>query len=123
MLEVSGVARVSSFVSKKRMRTFLLILAIHALLFGFGFLIAGWMTLLLAEADEQAEFNKGYQDARRKGWVEGLRYFSRFRSNFSSTRRLSTNWKQRPDARKFIYAGAAFLAAAAMLGIPLGAYN
>jgi len=82
------------------MRTFLLILAIHALLFGFGFLIAGWMTLLMAEAEEEAEFNKEYREARRKSWLEGMRYFSRFRSSFTSTQRISAHWAQRPDARK-----------------------
>ena len=105
------------------MRTFLIIVAIHALLFGFGLLIAGWMTLLMAEAEEEAEFNKGYREARQKGWLEGMRYYSRFRSNFTSSRRLSENWAQRPDARKYIYAGAAFLAVAAVLGMPLGAYK
>ncbi len=105
------------------MRTFLLILAIHALLFGFGFLFAGWMTLILAEAGEEAELKKGYQAARRTGWVEAWRYYSRFRNNFMSTQRISANWAQRPDARRYIYAGAAFLTVAAVLGIPLGAYK
>jgi len=105
------------------MRTFLLIVAIHALLLGFGLLIAGWMTLLMAEADEQAEFKKGYQDARRKSWLDAWRYYSRFRSQFTSTQRISAHWAQRPEARKYIYSGAAFLAAAALLGVPLGAYK
>src|SRR3954466_436321 len=105
------------------MLTFLLIIAIHALLLGFGFLFAGWMSLLIAEEDEQTEFNKGYKEARRQGWLEGWRYYSRFRSNLTSTHRISAHWTERPDARKYIYAGVALLLFAAVLGIPLGAYK
>ena len=98
------------------MRTFLFIVVIHAVLLGGGFLIAGWMSLLMAEADEEAKFNEEYRAARRKSWLEGMRYFSQFRSNFTSTGRISANWTQRADARMYVYAGAALIALSVIIG-------
>jgi hypothetical protein len=105
------------------MHTLLVILAMHGVILGFAFLIAGYITLLMGDESDEAEVKRGYEDARKRGWVEVLRWHSRFRRNFTSASRLASNWKSRPDARKFIYVGLGFLAFAALLGIPLGAYR
>jgi hypothetical protein len=105
------------------MHTVLLIIAIHALLFGFAFSIAGWCTLIAASDAEEAEFNQSYQLARRQSWLQAWLCYRRFRRNFASYRRMMANWANRADARKLVYAGLAFLAIAAVLGFPLGAYK
>jgi hypothetical protein len=103
--------------------TLLLIVAIHGLLVGFAFLIAGWSTLLVAESEEEAEVKRGYEEARKRGWFEVMHWYARFHLNFASASRLAANWKARRDARRFIYVGLAFVALAAILGFPLGAYK
>jgi hypothetical protein len=103
--------------------TLLLILAIHGLLVGFALLFAGWCILLMAEADEEAEVKRGYEEARNRGWFEVLHWYTRFHRNFASPSRLAANWKARQDARRFIYVGLAFVGLAAILGFPLGAYK
>lgn len=105
------------------MHAFLLIVAIHALLLGFGFLFAGWMTLLGVEADEEARIKKDYEKARQKGRLAAWLWYDRYRRSFAGVQRISAHWTERPDARKYIYAGVAFLTVAAVLGIPLGAYK
>ena len=101
----------------------LLIVAIHGLLVGFALLFAGWCTLIMAETDEEAEVKRGYDEARKLGWFGVMHWYSRFWRNFTSASRLAANWKARQDARKFIYVGLAFVALAAILGFPLGAYE
>jgi len=105
------------------MHTLLLILAIHGLLFGFGFLLAGFCNLIASEEAERAQFKKDYEEARRKGFMEAWICERQFRRDFVGSERLGKNWTQRPDARKYIYVGLASLAFAAVIGIPLGAYN
>jgi hypothetical protein len=105
------------------MKTLLLIIAIHALLLGFAFLIEGWASLLGVEPEEEAQIKKDYERARQNGWFEAWLSYCRYRSNFGSVQRLSAHWAERPDARKFIYVGTAFMGVAALLGIPLGTYR
>ena len=118
-----GAAPVSFFVSAKAMHTLLLIIAIHALLFGFAFSFAGWCTLIAASDAEEAEFKESYQLARRQGWFKAWLCYRQFRRNFASFPRLAGNWTNRTDARKLVFAGLACLAIAAILGFPLGAYK
>jgi hypothetical protein len=105
------------------MHTFLLIVAIHALLFGFALLFAGWCTLIAASDGEEAEFKESYQLARRQGRFKAWLCYRRFRRNFASVARMAANWTNRADARKLVFAGLAFLVIAAILGFPLGAYK
>ncbi len=105
------------------MHTLLFILAIHALLLGFGFSFAGWLTLIAASENEEAQIKNSYERARPRGWLGTWLWYGQFRRNFTSVARMTTNWADRPDARKYIYAGLALLALAALLGFPLGAYK
>jgi len=103
-------------------RTFLLIIEIHTLIFGFGFLIAGLCILLTASEKEEAQIESGRR-AKAKGWFEVWRWYWRFRREFTSSSRIVSNLASRPDARKCLCVGMACLAVGAMLGFPLGAYT
>lgn len=105
------------------MHTLLLIVAIHALLFGFAFSFAGYVTLIAASDAEEIEFKQAYQLARQQGWLKAWLYYRRFRHNFGSLPRMISNWSTRADARKLLYAGLAFMAIAAIPGFPLGVYK
>lgn len=105
------------------MRIFLVIVGVHALLLGFVLLLAGWGALLTPEADEEAQAKKDYENARRKGWLEAWLWDNRYRRDLTSFRRLSAHWSQRPDARKYVYAGAALLAIGVVIFISLGPYK
>lgn len=101
----------------------LLILAIHALLLGFGFSFAGYCTLLVTNEAEEAEIKEASERARQQGWIQRLLLARRIRYSLTRFSRISSNWTQRSDARKYLYLGLAFLVLAAVLGLPLGAYN
>ena len=105
------------------MHLILLLVAIHALIFAFAFLLVGYTTLVGADAQETAASNEQFKRARQQGWWAELQAIGKYRRDFSSVSRLASHWADRPDARKFIYLGVAFLAIAALLGFPLGAYQ
>ena len=105
------------------MHTFLLLAVIHGLLLGFAFLLAGWCTLIGADAQEVAETKQRFEQARQEGWFATWQCYARYRHDFGSVPRIASHWMDRPDARRFIYFGVAFLALAAVAGLPLGAYR
>jgi hypothetical protein len=105
------------------MHIILLLAAIHALIFAFAFLLVGYTTLIGADAQEIAASKEQFERARQQGWWAQWEAIGKYRRDFMSVPRLASHWADRPDARKFIYLGAAFLAVAALLGIPLGAYK
>jgi hypothetical protein len=105
------------------MHTFLLLVAIHALILGSACLIAGWCTLIGADAQEIAETKQRFERARQQGWFATWQCYAQYRHDFGSVSRIASHWMRRPDARKFIYVGAAFLAFAAVVGFPLGVYR
>jgi hypothetical protein len=105
------------------MHTFLLIVAVHAVVLGFGFSFAGCLTLLVASDAEEAAFKESYQLASQRGWFNAWLCRRRFRRDLTSFSRMMANWTNRPEARKLLCAGLAFLAIAAILGLPLGAFK
>ena len=105
------------------MHVLLVVVAIHCLFFGFGFLLAGWGNLVGADPRELADLKQRSEAARQKGRAEEILLFVLWRQDFSSLSRLTTNWGDRPQARKFIYAGFACLAIAGTAGYFLGAFK
>jgi hypothetical protein len=100
----------------------LVLLGIHAVLFGFGFALAGWMSLISPDENESLELREGVQAARQKSWLQTQLYALRWRRQFGSASRIISNWQERSLARRLIYIGAGFLAVAAAVGYDLAAF-
>jgi hypothetical protein len=98
--------------------TLLIIIGIHAVLLGFAFLFAGFMSLVpLSEAEEEVR-RRSYEAARGKSWWHGLAFAlgeaasARYRG-FSLA---ITHWPDRPHSRQLVYTGVLCLAVAAIIG-------
>jgi hypothetical protein len=105
------------------MHTLVVLLGIHALLLGFAFAFAGWMSLISPDENESSELRAGVQSARQKSWLQGQLYVLRWQQQFGSTSRIVANWQARPLARRLIYVGAGFLGVAAAVGSGLGVFS
>jgi hypothetical protein len=92
------------------MRVTLIIIAVHAVLIGFGCLIAGWLTLIGADEVELTDLKQGVDLARHKSWVEAVRFAWRWRfqypqlcETFSALGRPTTGalfvWNRTPFSR------------------------
>ncbi len=105
------------------MHTILVLLGIHAVLLGFAFAFAGWMSLISPDENESSELREGVQCARQKSWLQAQLYVLRWQRQFGSTSRVIGNWQERSLARRLIYVGAGFLAIAAAVGYDLGVFS
>jgi hypothetical protein len=88
------------------MHMLLVLLGIHAVLLGFGFAFAGWMS---PDEDEALELREGVQAARQKSWLQAQLHALRWQRQFGSASRIISNWQERSLARRLIYIGAGFL--------------
>ena len=104
------------------MHTLLALIGIHAVLLGFAFAFAGWMSLI-SDENESSELREGVQCARQKSWLQAQLYVLRWQRQFGSTSRVIGNWQERSLARRLIYVGAGFLAIAAAVGYDLGVFS
>jgi hypothetical protein len=104
------------------MHTILVLLGIHAVLLGFAFAFAGWMSLISPDENESLELRAGVQSARQKSWLQAQLYVLRWQRQFGSASRIIDNWQKRSLARRLIYVGAGFLAIAAAVGFDLGVF-
>ena len=104
------------------MHTLLALIGIHAVLLGFAFAFAGWMSLI-SDENESSELREGVQCARQKSWLQAQLYVLRWQRQFGSTSRVIGNWQERSLARRLIYVGAGFLALAAAVGYDLGVFS
>jgi len=75
------------------MHTLVVLLGIHALLLGFAFAFAGWMSLISPDENESSELRAGVQSARQKSWLQGQLYVLRWQQQFGSTSRIVANWQ------------------------------
>jgi hypothetical protein len=106
------------------MHTVWLIIAIQATVLGFAFLLAGFMNLV-APSEGEIEASRGAcEAARQKGRWHGFFYslteVGRYR--FRGLSLFIAHWPERPQSRKLIYVGVAFLVVAAAVGYSLGAF-
>jgi hypothetical protein len=106
------------------MDTFLMIVGIHAVLFGFAFLFGGFMTIAAPSTVETEELRRAWEAARARSWfhgqLEALRQASRAKGRGIAL--FIVHWPERPQGRKLMYAGAICLAIAAAVGYHLGVF-
>lgn len=106
------------------MHTIWLIIGILATVLGCTFLFGGFMTLIAPSEAEIEASRAACEAARQKGPWRGFFYsFSEVGSyRFRAPSLLIAHWPERPQSRKFIYVGLAFLAVAAVIGYSMGAF-
>ena len=106
------------------MHLFLIIIAVHSLFLGFGFLVGGW--LWLVSPDERAiedEMLEG-KVAKEQGWRGIIGFaFERFARRGPPPGVISRTWQNRPVVRKFLAVGCVFLAIAVIAGCYLGVFD
>lgn len=107
------------------METLLMIVGLHAVLLGFACFVAG-LGLLAAprESEIQAE-RRAYEIEHDKSWWHGFVFAV---GQAASVRRRSlasavSHWPDRPEARKFMYAAAALIVIAALIGHHFGVFS
>ena len=105
------------------MHTLLVLLGIHAVLLGFAFVFAGWMSLISPDENETSELREGVQSARQKSWLQAQLYVLRWQRKFGSASRILGNWQERSSTRRLVYVGAGFLAIAAAFGYDLRVFR
>ena len=106
------------------MHTLWLIIGMQATVLGCALLVAGFVTLV-APSDEEIEATRQLCEAEhQKGRWHGF-FYSLGKVGSYRFRGLSlavSHWPQRPQSRKFVYFGLAFLAVAAAVGFSLGVF-
>ncbi len=104
------------------MNTVLIIVAIHAVLIGFGLVFGGVMALA-EPTDEELELTReAFEKERQKSrWRAYYLYSSKYRYRGFSL--AIAHWPHRPECRRLIYGGVVCLAVAAVIGYHLGALN
>jgi hypothetical protein len=102
------------------MHVLLVIIGAHAVILGFGFALAGWMALIAPDEHELADLKTRGEIARQKSWLQAQLFALQWQRQFSSVYRIAAHWGDRPQARKLIYVGVAFLAVAAAVAYCLG---
>ncbi len=104
------------------MHTLWLIIGIQATVLGCTLLFAGFVTPSEAEIEAtrrscDAERQKG----RWHGFFNSLSQVGSYR--FRGLSFAISHWPERPQSRKFVYLGVAFLAVAAAVGFALGVFS
>lgn len=100
------------------MSTFALVVTCFAGLFAFGFLFAGCLTLCALDQTEREELQHKMRKLPPPGILEAFFFpFSRHPEVAEMLlANLPTHWRTRPDARRAIWLGLAFLAIALIAG-------
>lgn len=128
MLTALGAARVSFFVGPRttcdRMHAFWVISFSFSAIFAFAFLVAGWVTLIQFDEDEEAKIHRELADARKQGWIQReLRALRFMRHEAITWERLVEHWRNRRDTRRLIGLGTLFLTLAVITGYFTGAFH
>jgi hypothetical protein len=107
------------------MKTLLVIVAVHALLIGFGLLLAG-IGSLAAPSDAEIEASRQeFENERKKGFWRYV-FFCLGQYGSGQTRGFSlavSHWPERPEGRWMIYAGVGCLIVAAGIGYHFGVFD
>jgi hypothetical protein len=106
------------------MHTLWLIVGIQATVLGCTLLFAGFVTLVAPSETEIEATRRACEAERQKGRWRGF-FYSLSEVGSYRFRGLSlaiSHWPERPQSRKFVYFGLAFLAVAAAVGYALGVF-
>lgn len=88
------------------MHVFWIITASFSATLAFGFLIAGWVTLIQFDDKEEATVHRDLADARKQGWLQReLRALHWMRHEFMTVPRLLGHWRGRRETRWLICLG------------------
>jgi hypothetical protein len=106
------------------MHAFWVICFSFSAIFAFGFLFAGWTTLLQFDDREEAEVHRELAEARKRSWIHRELKALRFIRREAFTReRLAEHWRTRRDTRRLICLGAVFLTLAVITGYFTGVFH
>jgi hypothetical protein len=107
------------------MDTALMIIGFHAVFLGSACFIAGFGSLVAPGESEVAADRRAYEIERAKSWWSGF-VFALAQASSARSRGLSLaarHWPERPEGRKFMYAAAAFIAIAVVIGYHFGIFS
>ena len=106
------------------MHTFWVISFSFSAIFAFAFLVAGWVTLIQSDEDEEAKIHRDLDVARKQGWIHReLRALRFMRHEAFTLQRLIEHWRSRRDTRRLLGLGTLFLALAVITGYFTGAFR
>ena len=100
------------------MNTLLIIIGIHAVLLGFAFLFAGFLSIGIPSEAEEETRRTAYEAERSRSWWHGL-VFALGEAASARHRGYSlavSHLCDRPHSRQLIYTGAVCLVIAAAIG-------
>ncbi len=99
------------------MHVFWIITGSFSATFAFGFLIAGWVTLIQFDDKEEAAVHRELAGTRKQGWLQReLRALHWMRNEFITVPRLLGHWRARRETRWLICLGVVCLVVALMAG-------
>ena len=100
------------------MNTLLFVIAIHAMLIGAAFLLAG-VGVIASPTDSEADaLRRGFDAARKRSWWHAQGFILRHYPNrLTALGFLIERWPKRPLGRKLVYIGLVSLFAAVAVGI------
>ena len=102
-----------------------MIIGFHAAFLGAACLIAAMGMLIAPSENEIAADRRTYEVEREKslwhGFWFGLGHVLSYRSRGLGL--LISHWPERPEGRKFTYAGTAFIAVAVLIGFHFGIFD
>jgi hypothetical protein len=107
------------------MNIFLMIIAIHAALVGFALVFAGFASLV-APTDQEVETDRKLFETERAKGIWRYTIFCIGQAGAAKSKGLNlaiSHWPERSNCRHLIYAGAACLAMAALIGYHLGTFD
>ena len=96
------------------MSTFALVFTCFAGMFAFGFLFAGYAALLSLDQSEITDLHRRAEQQRTPGFFGAVEHYFWLRREVLPLSRIITHWRSRPDVRRSIWLGLAFLVAAAI---------
>ena len=106
------------------MHVFWIITASFSATFAFAFLVAGLVTLIQLDDQEEAAVHQDLADARKRGWLQGeFRALHWMHYEFITVPRLLEHWRTRRDTRWLICLGVLSLGLAATAGYFAGAFK
>jgi hypothetical protein len=98
------------------MSTFALVFTCFAGMFAFGFLIAGYVALLSLDQSEIEDLHRRGEQHRTPGFLGAVKHYFWLRREHLLLSRIITHWRTRPNVRRYIWLGLAFLIASVISG-------
>jgi hypothetical protein len=106
------------------MRILLIIIAVHSVVIGFGFLLASWGLLVSPDHVAMEEQMLEWKVAREQGWRGQIGFaLNNVRGWWPRPGVMSRNWENQPVIRKYLITGCSFLAIAVGAGHYLDVFN